>query len=56
MTTYSFATIDPRAFRPEGRADNSAMWAKPSGQRVTVPVLADALTEGNIDPSTLGAT
>ena len=51
MTTYGFATIDPRAFALKGELDKLAGMGKTLGAEVTVPVLADALTEGNIDPS-----
>lgn len=54
MTTYSFATIDPRAFALKGELDKLAGMGKTLGAEVTVPVLADALTEGNIDPQHLG--
>lgn len=54
MTTYEFATIDPRPFALEGELKKLAAMGCTLGAEVTVPALAAALTEGNIDPQHSG--
>lgn len=54
MTSYQFATIDPRPFALEGELKKLTDMGATLGAEVTVPALAAALTEGNIDPQHLG--
>lgn len=54
MTSYKFATVDPRPFALEGELEKLAQMGRTLGAEVTIPVVADALTEGNIDPQHLG--
>lgn len=55
MTTFKFATVDPRPFALEGELKKLAEMGRTLGVEVTVPALAAALTEGNIDPQHLGS-
>ncbi|MFC3986853.1 hypothetical protein, partial [Streptosporangium jomthongense] len=51
---YTFATLDPRP-TDSARTANDALLAKEVlGVEVTVPVLADRCTAGNLDPQHLG--
>lgn len=54
MSTYKFHVADPRPFALECELAKLAMMAPTLGAEVTVPVLAEALSEGNIDPQHLG--
>ena len=54
VTTYNFATIDPRPFALTGELEKLAAMGRTLGAEVTVPALAAALTEGNIDPQHTG--
>lgn len=54
MSTYKFATIDPRPAQLEGELEKLAAMSPTLGAEVTVPAIAEALTEGNIDPQHLG--
>lgn len=52
--SYKFAVIDPRPFALEGELQKLAAMGQTLGAEVTVPAVANALTQGNIDPQHLG--
>ena len=54
MSTYKFATVDPRPTQLDGELAKLAGMAPTLGAEVTVPTLAEACSLGNIDPQHLG--
>ncbi|NCC19834.1 hypothetical protein EOM33_02105 [Candidatus Saccharibacteria bacterium] len=54
MSSYKFATIDPRPSAFAGELEKLVAMGRTLGAEVTVPSVADALTEGNIDPQHTG--
>lgn len=51
---YGYAVLDPRPFALEGELAKLAQMGKVLGAEVTVPALAAACSEGNIDPQHTG--